>query len=206
MRLRPVLFAAPLAVVAMASLACLTSASAFDGGSADLPELAQANPPTPPAPPLGAGPGAGPGMHGPMSGGPMGNGPMMQPRPFSPQKMCEEHVARRIGNRAYLKARLDLKPEQMSAWNAFEKAADEASAKAKAACAQLPTELQTPPNFADRLGMREAMMKTRLASIEAVKPSLLALYAALTPEQKEILDRPMMGGHMMHGPHGRGPG
>ena len=39
------------------------------------------------------------------------------------------------------------------------------------------------------------MMKTRLESLEAVKPSLMALYAALTPEQKAILDRPMMGGH-----------
>ena len=47
------------------------------------------------------------------------------------------------------------------------------------------------------------MMKTRLESLEAVKPSLMALYAKLTPEQKAILDRPkMMGGHGHH--HGRG--
>ena len=40
-----------------------------------------------------------------------------------------------IGARAYLKAKLDLKPDQMPAWDAFQKAADEASAKEKATCA-----------------------------------------------------------------------
>ncbi len=194
MRMRPFFLAMPVALVAAAGFAWLTSASAFDGGSQGMPELAQATPPAAPSPPAAAG-GGGPG------------GMTMKRPPFSPQKMCEEHVARRIGIRAYLKSRLDLKPEQMNAWNAFEKAADEASAKDKARCASLPTEMKTPPNFTDRLNMREAMMKGRLESIEAVKPSLLALYAALTPEQKEILDHPMMGHRMMmHGRPGHGPG
>jgi hypothetical protein len=112
--------------------------------------------------------------------------------------MCVEHLARRIGNRAYLKARLDLKPEQMNAWNAFEKAADAASAKEKVYCASLPTEIKPPLNFADRFSLQEGRMKARAETLEAVKPSLLALYAALTPEQKELLDRPMMGGRGMH--------
>ncbi len=37
------------------------------------------------------------------------------------------------------------------------------------------------------------MMRTRLESLQSVKPSLMALYATLTPEQKAILDRPMGG-------------
>jgi len=123
----------------------------------------------------------------------------------SPQKMCVEQVARKIGARAYLKAMLDLKPEQMQAWNAFEKAADEASAKDKARCASLPTEMKDRPNFADRYTQREEMMKARLDSIEAVKPSLLALYASLTPDQKQLMDRPMMmGGPEWRGRRGRG--
>ena len=56
-------------------------------------------------------------------------------RSFSPKAACIDMVARRIGDRAYIKARLELKPEQMTAWNAFEKAADEASAKSMARCA-----------------------------------------------------------------------
>ena len=93
-------------------------------------------------------------------------------RDFSPKAFCEDRIARRIGNRAYLKAKLDLKADQMPAWDAFQKAADEASAKEKATCATLPTEMKGPPSFPDRLTRQEEMMKSRLESIQAVKPTL----------------------------------
>jgi hypothetical protein len=116
-------------------------------------------------------------------------------------------VARRIGDRAYVKAKLELKPDQMTAWNAFEKAADEASAKSMARCQTLPTEMKERPTYLDRLTMQEDMMKARIATIEAVKPSLTALVAVLTPEQKAVLDRPHAGfGHHGHkGMGGPGP-
>jgi len=179
MPIRPVYLAVPTALVAAIGLAWLTSATAFDGGFDGAPQIAQAAPPaaTPPA----AGGGA------------------ERMRNVSPKAMCEEHIARRIGNRAYLKSRLDLKAEQVTAWNTFEKAADEASAKEKARCASLPTEMKTPPSFADRFNQREDRMKTRLESLQSVKPSLMALYATLTPEQKAILDRPMGGRHRGRG-------
>jgi len=183
MAFRPLFLAVPAALVAAAGLAWMTSASAFNGGFESEPQVAQAAPPAamPPA---------------------AGGGATRPERPaFSPQKMCIEKVARRIGNRAYLKARLDLKPDQMQAWSTFEKAADDVSAKDKARCASLPTEIKTRPNFADRFAMRESMMKSRSESLTAVKPSLLALYAALTPEQKVIVDGPVMGGGRFH--HGR---
>ena len=182
MTFRPLFLAVPTALVAAASLAWLTSATASDGGLDGAPQIAQANPPAAPAQP-------------PAAGGPER---ARERPPFSPQKMCVEHLARRIGNRAYLKARLDLKPEQMNAWNAFEKAADAASAKEKAYCASLPAEVKPPINFADRFSLQEGRMKARAETLEAVKPSLLALYTALTPEQKELLDRPMMGGRHHH--------
>jgi hypothetical protein len=184
MSIRPVYLVVPTALVAAVGLAWLTSATAFDGGFDGAPQIAQAAPPA--AQPPAAGGGADRGAE--------------RMRNFSPKAACEEHIARRLGNRAYLKSRLDLKPEQVTAWNTFERAADEASAKEKAKCASLPTEMKTPPSFADRFNLREGRMKTRLDSLEAVKPSLMALYATLTPEQKAILDRPMMGGHR----HGRG--
>lgn len=188
MSIRPLFLAVPATLVAAAALAWLTSATAFDGGFDSAPQIAQAAPPaaTPPA----AGGGA--------------DRKMRPEHAFSPRRMCQEQSARRVGNRAYLKARLDLKPEQMAVWNAFEKAADEASTKDSTRCASLPTEIKTRPDFAQRFTMQEDFMKARLASIEAVKPSLLALYAALTPEQKEIMDRPTMGRFGMHGRRGRG--
>jgi len=177
LRSLPLTGTATVALAAM--LAFAGPAVAFDADFDDMPEIAQAAPPTPPH--------AG--------------------RAFSPKAMCQDMTARRIGDRAYLKARLELKPEQMAAWTAFEKAADEASAKESARCATLPAEMKDMPNVVERMTMREDMMKARLASIQSVKPALQALYAVLTPEQKTIIDRPMRGpmmaGPMMGGRMGR---
>ncbi len=186
MRVRPLFLAVPTALVAVAGFAWLTSAAASNGGFYEAPQIAQAAPPAAP-PPAAGGP------------APMG-GPERMVREFSPKAFCEDRIARRIGNRAYLKAKLDLKADQLPAWDAFQKAADEASAREKAKCAALPAETKTSPSLPDRLTRHEEMMKSRLASIEAVKPSLVALYEKLSPEQKAVLDRPMMGP-----PHG-GPG
>jgi hypothetical protein len=179
MRLRPLVLAGSTALVALAGFA--SSANALDSGFDPQLMLAQATPPAA-APPAAAG---------------------ERRMAASPKAMCLDMVARRIGNRAYIKARLDLKPDQVPLWNAFEKAADEASAKDKARCTALPDEVKTPPNYIDGLGMREEWLKSRLESLQLTKAPLQALYAALTPEQKAVFDRPMMGGHHHH--HRMGP-
>ena len=166
-----------------AGLAFANPAAALDSDFDDVLELAQAPPPV--ATPAG--------------------------RSFSPKNMCLDQVARRIGNRAYIKARLELKPDQMTAWNAFEKASDEANTKANARCATLPAEMKERPNYVDRLSMEEEAMKARVASIETVKPTLVALYGVLSPEQKAVLDRPRGlpaggPGHHMRGNDMRAPG
>ena len=188
MRVRPLFLAVPAALVAVAGFAWLTSAAASNGGFNEAPQIAQAAPPVAPPPATGGGT------------APAG-GPERMMREFSPKAFCEDRIARRIGNRAYLKARLDLTADQVPAWEAFQKAADEASTKEKAKCASLPAEMKTPPSFPDRLGRQEEMMKSRLESIQAVKPTLMALYDKLSPEQKAAFDRPMMGPH--HGGPGR---
>ena len=177
MSVRRLLLAAPTALVAVAGFAWLTSVAAFDGGSNDVLEFAQAAPPAA-MPPAASG---------------SDHRPARAERSFSPRAACQEHVARRIGNRAYLKARLELKAEQMPAWSAFEKIADDVSAKELAKCGTLPADQKTRPNFTERLNMQEDMMKTRLESIQAVKPTMLALYATLTTEQKSLFDRPFGG-------------
>jgi len=183
----------PSALVLAAGFAFATPASAFDlFAEDDGIELAQATPPAPPPPP------------GPR--GERAKGAERAERNFSPKAACLDMVARRIGDRAYVKARLELKPEQMTAWNAFEKAADEASAKSMARCQTLPAEMKERPGYVERLTMEEDMMKARIATIEAVKPSLTALVGVLTADQKAILDRPRMaGGHMAHAMGRPGP-
>jgi hypothetical protein len=188
MRVRPLFLAVPAALAAVAGLACLTSALASNGGIEGMPQIAQATPPAASPPAAGGGPATGPAASGPAR------------LAFSPKAFCEERVARRIGNRAYLKAKLDIKADQMSAWDAYQKAADAQTAKDKTKCASLPAEMKEPPTFADRMNKREEFMKSRLESMEAVKPTLLALYDKLTPEQKAVFDRPMMGRHQHGGP------
>lgn len=188
MSFRPLLLGASAAVVLAAGLAFAGPALALDTDGSM--QLAQA---TPPAPHAHGAPGATPGAPG-------ADRMMRGERNVSPRAMCQDMVARRIGDRAYIKARLDLKPEQMAAWNAFEKAADEASSKSMARCATLPTEMKERPDYLHRLTMEEEAMKARIATIEAVKPSLTALYNILTADQKAVFDRPRgmmagMGGH-----------
>ena len=114
-------------------------------------------------------------------------------RIIHPRAFCEERIARGIGRRVDLKARLDLKPEQMPFWDAYEKASEEAYAKDKARCAALPEEREFRPDFIERLKMREYMMKVRLSYLEIVEPSMFALYAGLTSEQKAMFARSMRG-------------
>ena len=178
----------PTAFVLAAGFAFTTPASAFDLFDGDEAiKLAQAPPPAPPPQPAPRGERARGAERGERA-----------ERHFSPKSMCLDMVARRIGDRAYLKARLELKPEQMTAWNAFEKAADEASAKSMARCQTLPTEIKQRPTYLERLTMEEDVMKARIATIDAVKPSLTALVGVLTDDQKAILDRPR-GGFGHHG-------
>lgn len=181
---RSLLLAVPLALATAASLCLMSPAQALDGGT-DAPfELAQATPPASPPPAQGAG----------------SQGHDRHAR-FNPQGFCLDQVARRASNRAYIKVRMALKPEQMAAWSAFAKAADEADAKDIARCNALPTEMKQRPTYLQRLDVEEQAMKARIERIEAVKPTLQAFYDTLSPEQKAVLDQPRFGGmRHRHGP------
>ena len=192
MSLRPLRLGTLAGLAVVAGLVLTGTAVAINPRTHGTVELAQATPPPPPAAPGAPGTPGAPGA----PGAERGRG---EPR-MSPRAVCQDMVARRIGDRAYVKARLELKPEQMAAWNAFEKAADEASSKSMARCATLPTERKDRPDYLQRLTMEEDLLKARLATLDAVQPSLTALYNVLTAEQKAVFDRPhglAMGPHRM---------
>ena len=178
----PLLFAAPAALIAGLMLATPASAAVGSGLDDDLLELAQAT--TPPTPPT-----AGTDRRDRMAN-------------FNPKAFCLDRVARRAGNRTYLKIKLDLKADQVAAWDAFAKASDAADVKDTARCNALPSDMKERPNYVDRLTMEETYMKARVERIEAVKPSLTALYGTLSAEQKAVLDRPRPMGGMMGRHHG----
>lgn len=178
---RPLLLAAAPAALA-AGLLFAMPASALDAGFDDLLELAQATPAAPPA------------------GGTDRRDRMAQ---INPKAFCLDKVARRAGNRTYLKIRLELKADQTAAWDAFAKASDAADVKDTARCNALPTEMKDRPSYVDRLTMEENYMKARVERIEAVKPTLVAFYNTLSPEQKAVLDRPRPMGGMGRHHHGQ---
>jgi hypothetical protein len=176
MKLRPLLFFVVAAIVTATGFSWLTSANASHP-NADIP--LETTPYPPPA-----------------------NVPLAsdddlewgQPvRTIHPKASCEERVAYRIGHRADLRDKLELRAEQTAFWDAFEKASEEANAKDRARCAALPEEREIRPDFTERVKMQKYVMKARLSYLEIVEPSMLALYAELTPEQKATFARSMTG-------------
>ena len=178
---RPLLLAAAPAALA-AGLLFTMPASALDAGFDDLLELAQATPSAPSA---------------------SGTDRRDRMAQVDPKAFCLDQIARRAGNRTYLKVRLELKGDQVATWDAFAKASDAADVKDTARCNALPTEMKERPSYVDRLTMEENYMKARVERIEAVKPSLVAFYNTLSPEQKAALDRPRPTGGMMGRHHGQ---
>ena len=154
------------------------------------------------------GPGMAPGMDMPHDG--MMDGAMRT-------RMCKDMVARQTGELAYLESKLALTPAQAPLYAHWKGVMLDIAQKHQGECAQMPTmhKSGTRPDMLEGMAMEEKMLKIRLADLQAERPTLSALYAALTPEQKSELDqaaRHKMQGrmHMMMGmmdhPGGMGPG
>lgn len=108
----------------------------------------------------------------------------------SPQQRCEAGIARRAARAAYVEALLNLTPEQRPLAAKVEAAMQSAGDKERQICAAMPTDAKAPATLIDRLNRHEQMMQARLDGMKQVQPALQALYAALTPAQKAILDHP----------------
>lgn len=150
------------------------------------------------------GPGMGPGMHhgmhqgmhpgmGPMGGGwGPGAGPAGDPGKYAEARLN------------VFKAQLGITSAQESAWQAFAGKAKQMAESRRAMWAAMQSTPQTAP---DRLAQRAAMMKQRAAAVESLAGSMKDLYAVLSPEQRNLVDRvaARRGGGMGRG-HGMGHG
>lgn len=112
----------------------------------------------------------------------------------SPQQRCEAHIARRAAHAAYVESLLNLTPEQRPLADKVEAAMKSTAAKEHQLCASLPTDTNGQTTLMDRMSRHEQMMQARLDGMKQVQPALQALYAALTPQQKAILDHPFRRG------------
>ena len=115
--------------------------------------------------------------------------------------MCIEHFARSAGRLAYLEARLQLTADQQPQWDKWRQAVASGAEKERTDClADLPAAGQLPTAL-DRDIHMEKMMATKVATLQAARPALEALYQSLTPEQRLVFDRPMHGEHEGHRHH-----
>jgi len=118
------------------------------------------------------------------------------------KQMCTDHYARNAGRVAYIKAKLSLTDTQRPLFDGWEKAVLGSAKSRESEC------LARQPKMGDRHGHtvleRQAQMQQRLSDLTAEQPSLKALYNSLSPEQKQVFDRPGPMGHGGHGMHGHG--
>jgi LTXXQ motif family protein len=105
-----------------------------------------------------------------------------------PQERCEKRLARRAAMRAYTQAMLNLTPEQRPLWDKVQSIAQSEEQKQRQLCSSLKPGGEA--TLLDRLDRMQQFLSTRLEALQAAKPAVEALYQALTPEQREILDHP----------------
>jgi len=113
----------------------------------------------------------------------------------SPQQGCEERLARRAGFAAYIAARLNLTAEQKPLWDKVQAAMQSSQDKQRQVCAALkPAAERGQETVLDRMSRREQRLTAQLQGLQQVEPAMQALYQALTPEQKAIVDHPFRRG------------
>jgi hypothetical protein len=95
---------------------------------------------------------------------------------------------------AYLEARLQLSDAERPLFDRWKDVKlDSAKRHASDCNARIGTPDRDRANPVDRMGREEDMLKQRVTDLDVERPVFAALYAALTPEQRELLSprRPM---------------
>jgi LTXXQ motif family protein len=105
-----------------------------------------------------------------------------------PNERCVERLAWRAAMRAYTEAKLDLTAEQRPLWEKVQSTAQAEEQKERQLCSTLKE--GGDATLLDRLDRMQQFLSTRLEALQSAKPAVQALYQALTPEQRVILDHP----------------
>ena len=126
-----------------------------------------------------------------MGGGPMGMRHPMMHRMWmggDPQERCLDRLAWRAARRAFVETKLDLTAAQRPLWDKVKTAAQTEEQKERQLCASLKG--SAAPTIVERMGRLQQFLSARLDGLAAAKPAVEALYQALTPAQRAILDHP----------------
>jgi LTXXQ motif family protein len=106
----------------------------------------------------------------------------------NPEERCERRLAWRAAMRAYVGAMLNLTPEQRPLWDKVQSIAQTTEQKEHQLCSSLKPGGEA--SLLDRLDRMQAFLSARLEGLQTTKPAVQALYQALTPEQRAIIDHP----------------
>lgn len=121
-------------------------------------------------------------------------------------QFCKDMYAHKVGEMAFLETKLSLTPAQTPLFDKWKRVSLDTARQRQDTCLNRPAHMAGKrPTLPDRLAMEEQMLKTRLTDLQAERPALTALYAALTPQQQAELghgDRPMRRHMGMMGPRG----
>jgi len=143
-------------------------------------------------------------------------------------EMCKEMYAHKVGELAFLEAKLSLSANQAPLFARWKDASLDIAKRRETDCTSDDRRANLRgrhPSVVDRLTLEEDLLKKRLADIQAERPALAAFYESLTPAQKEefghgdmrrmagrmhlmmgMMGRPHPGmGRMEHGPIGEAP-
>jgi LTXXQ motif family protein len=121
------------------------------------------------------------GGHGMMGG--MGTG-------GGPASMCGRMTSHIEGRLAYLKAEINITPEQEALWNAYASAVrDNAKAMGSRCTSLMGDSGAGEKSLPDRLDAQEQFVAARLDALRATNKVLKPLYQALSDAQKKLADQ-----------------
>jgi hypothetical protein len=114
------------------------------------------------------------------------------------QQACTERYARIAGRLAYLEAKLELTADQRPLWDTWRDAVISGADQQRTLCRQSPFRSGEHATIVDRQAYFGRITAARAQALQTAQPALEALYQALDPEQREVLDRPMSGHRHRH--------
>jgi hypothetical protein len=109
------------------------------------------------------------------------------------QRACTERYARIAGRLAYLEAKLELTADQNPLWDKWRDAVISGAEQQRALCRQSPFRPGAHPIIVERQAYVGRITGARAQALQTAQPALEALYQALSPQQRGVLDRPMSG-------------
>lgn len=102
---------------------------------------------------------------------------------------CSDIYADRADEMAYLESRLSLTGNQAPLFARWKQVALDIARRNQADCTAYQRNANRAPSLLDGLAEEEKMLRSRLSDLQQERPAVEALYHALSPSQRDQLER-----------------